>query len=367
MHYVRMTKNLLIAAVTLISMASSPVYAHEDEHDEQIDGAGSEARVMHLASDHELTFGAGMTMIGQNMSGASDDSVLNYSLDLAFEGDLGERGQAFIYLINAEGAELITNALSGSSNADYEAGTHANGGFSDLRVAEAWYEASLGEHGSMRVGKIDATGIYDGNEIANDQTTQFLADVFVNNAAVAFPAYTAGLSIAYEVNEGATVNMGVFESEDEFTGKAASAFSIAELDLSAELMLAMSTNLRLIAWQDDATDNEGFAVNIDQAVNDELAVFLRYGSQEDTEDYDSALSLGGQWALDHDMLGFAYSLASSTGVAGPDDESQLEIYYSHALSNHLHITADFQQVSNPGFDASQDDVTVVGLRVQADL
>ena len=329
-------------------------------------GTGSEAHVMHLATGHDVAFGADFTFVGQKTDDRPDGSALNYSVDLAFESDLGDLGKAFIYLIDAEGQTIDTNAGSGSSNADYK--EEYEGG--ELRVAEAWYEVPLGARSSMRVGKLDATGIYDGNDIANDQTTQFLADVFVNNVAIGFPDYTSGVNFNYSMNDYTLFNVGVFEStsSDPFVpGTASNTFSIAELGLNGQPVRDLLGNLRLTVWHDDAVDNEGAAVNADQLLSDNLGVFIRYGNQKDTQEFDRALSLGGQWSLNDDVTGIGYSIAYATGVAGRDNEHQYELYYSHAVNAHVHVTADIQHVTNPGFDKSQDDATVYGLRIQTDL
>ena len=329
-------------------------------------GTGSEAHVMHLASEHDLTFGADITLIGQKTDDRPDGSVLNYSVDLAFESNLGDQGKAFIYLIDAEGQTIDTDAGSGSPNADFE----AEPGGSELRVAEAWYEVPLGETSSMRVGKIDTTGIYDGNDFANDQTTQFLADAFVNNGAIGFPDYSPGLNFNYRIKDSISLNAGVFESTSSDTylaGTASDAFSIAELALHGQLVRDLNGNLRLTVWHDDAIHNEGAALNADQLLSDNIGVFVRYGSQKKTQEFDRALSLGGQWSSKDDVTGIGYSIAYATGVVGRDNERQLEVYYSHAVTAHVHVTADIQHVTNPGFSKSQDDATVYGVRVQTDL
>ena len=225
----RHNNNKIILVSTLLAMfvastacAETPTSANMEQ------GTGSEAHVMHLATKHDVAFGADMTFVGQKTDDRPNGSVLNYSVDLAFESDLGDQGRAFIYLIDAAGETINTDAGSGSPNADFE----AEAGGSELRVAEAWYEVPLGATSSMRVGKLDATGIYDGNDVANDQTTQFLADAFVNNAAIGFPEYTAGLNFNYGVNGAITFNAGVFESSGGFSGNASNAFSIAELGMN---------------------------------------------------------------------------------------------------------------------------------------
>jgi carbohydrate-selective porin OprB len=365
------SNQVAIGALMLLIM-SAVAQADADSHNMDSDAVGGEARIMHLAGDHDMSFGGGITMIAQDMKGnsaAPDASGITYSVDIAFEGDFGDKGTALIYLNTAQGTSVDPQAGAGGVNADDETGIGATG-YSNTRIAEAWYKIPLGQRVVMTVGKIDPRGIYDGNEVANDQTSQFLGDVFVNNAAIEFPGFSGGISVGVDVYENVSLNVGAFEATDDFAGNQNLRFSIAELGLATELM-GQPTNVRLATWQRSDNDNKGIAVSADHAINDVLTAFVRYGTQEDTQNFDSALSLGGQWAINNDMLGFAYSQAAGTGTGpdplGTDAESQLEIYYSYAIADHIHITADLQKISNPGFDASLDDITVMGLRIQTDL
>ena len=363
-------RSMQVALLTgaIIGLGSSTVvFAHEDEHDMNSKAVGGEARLMHLAGEHTLTFGAGLTMIAQSLSSdAGDQSGVSYSADIAFEGDFGDKGTALVYLNTAQGAAVDASVGAGGGvNADDEAGFNGTG-YSDTRIAEAWYKMPLAERVNLTVGKVDPKGIFDGNEVANDQTSQFLNDAFVNNAAIEFPGFTGAINLGVDINDKVSFNLAAFEAADDFSGDPASGtFAIAELGLASELM-GQPTNVRLTGWKRSDDDNQGFALNADHAINDSVIVFVRYGTQEKNQAFDSMLSLGGQWAFGDDMLGVGYAQAAATGV-GADNESQMEVYYSYALADHIHITADLQRINNPGFDASAGDATVMGLRIQTDM
>lgn len=357
--------NRLIAIGVALAVYSNNGMAHEDDPDEP---AGHQEKVMSLAGDNNISFGGGLTLVGQRMSGGTDDdSGLTYSVDLAFEGDFGEKGRAFIYLNTSQGSSVDTGAATGP-NGDDESGPDESG-FSDTRIAEAWYELPIGELAALRIGKIDPTGIYDGNEVANDETTQFLADAFVNNPAIMFPGYAAGANLAITPSEQLTFNLGFFESTDDFEGSLSSSFLVGEAALGYQLA-GLDGHVRLTAWNEDTSRSNGLAINIDQAVNDQITLFARWGSQDDDNDsleFDNAMSLGGQIALGENKVGIGYSVLTSTDVAGPDDETQIEAYYSHAINDNVHLTLDVQSISNPGFDSNNDDLVVYGLRAQIDL
>lgn len=348
----------LVAALVGCGLGADAVYAHEEAEPK----AGRQEELSHIATAHPVTVGAGLTIVAQGTSGAAvDDSQLTYSLDLAIESDLGDHGTAFIYINSAEGAAVDTGAATGP-NADDESVL-----FSNAKVAEAWYQKHLGERASLTVGKIDPKGIFDGNEVANDQTTQFLADAFVNNPAIGFPGYVGGLALAFAPSETWGVRLGLFEPGEDFKGNLSHNFAIVELGLTGDALGGGDGHLRLIAWNDDAADNKGAALSADQMLGDTAALFVRYGIQEDTQDFDSAASIGGRWESAVGEVGAAYSVLASTGLAGPENEQQAEVYVSYPLNDNVHLSADVQWISNPGFRASADDVTVYGLRAQIDL
>ncbi len=361
-----LTATPLLSGVSALALIAQPILvaAHENNPDQPV---GNTARVLELAGENKITFGAGLTLVGQGMNGSSDDAGLTYSADLAFTGNFGERGTAFIYLNTAQGSGLLTGAATGP-NADNESGTLSvdGEGFSDTRIAEAWYEFPMGEKVAMRIGKIDPTGIYDGNEAANDETTQFLADTFVNNPAIAFPGYVAGINLTAALTDNVSFNLGVFESSSDFSGSLDSTFTIGELAISHEYA-GRSGHARLIAWSEDTTDNKGVALSLDQNVSDKITLFARYGNQDAQQDFDHAYSIGGQLSLGDNSAGLGYSILSSTGLAGPDDESQIELYYNHAVNDNVHLTLDLQSVNNPGFNGTNDDVFIYGTRVQIDF
>jgi carbohydrate-selective porin OprB len=358
-------KRVIATAGALVLLGAAPALAHEDDPD---DPAGHQASVMHLAGEHPVTFGAGITMVAQGTDGpdaATDGST--YSVDIALETEVGDGGTAFIYLIGAQGTGADVGSEAGV-NGDDESGDISEGGFSDTRVAEAWVHFPFADLGAITVGKIDPTGIYDGNELANDETAQFLNDNFVNNMAIAFPGYVAGLSVDLEPVEMLTFHLGAFEAADDFDGSFDSGFLIGEADLEGNLM-DREGHARLMYWATPSAsneDNKGLAISLDQAVADAVSLFARWGTQEDTQAFDNAISLGGRVTVGDGEAGLAFATLSAT-AAGADDESTVEAYYKHPVTDNLVLTADVQLIQTPGFDPNADDATVFGLRAQADL
>ncbi len=327
----------------------------------------------------EVEISGGLTMIGQGASGVAQgeaDSGFNYSVDLQLQGDVGD-GTLFVYFDTAEGTDVFSGA-----NADYEAGAEGDApddannkrGYTSTGIAEAWYQMPVFDSVKVTVGKIDPTGIYDSNAVANDQTSQFLANVFVNNAAIPFPAYTIGFNAGIELGENFSVNIGTFE-DGGIVGSMENTMLIGEAAMALELMGGES-NVRLTYWQSDASN--GFAINADQSI-EPVTLFLRYGaaslatisdsaSQEEIDaaatDVESAMSLGLAYDLSDDLaLGAAYSQETPRDTSR-DARTWMEAYVSMVLDEDVSVALDYQAISAPDFTATTDGVNVYGLRLQ---
>jgi high affinity Mn2+ porin len=137
----------------------------------------------------------------------------------------------------------------------------------------------------------------------------------------------------------------------------------------------------------------GLSFNLEQAIGEDLGVFVRAG-HSDTEfegyeftDLDNTLAgglslKGTRWKRKDDTFGlaleagsashdaYAYFDAGGLGIlAGdgrlphPGSETVVETYYSLALAAFAHLTADYQFVNNPAFDRDRGPVSVLGLRL----
>lgn len=96
--------------------------------------------------------------------------------------------------------------MLGEVNGD--AGSALNGnGDGRLQISELRYALPVRDFGTLSFGLLDPTAFLDTTShanptagpdfsgIANDETTQFLGNSFVNNPVVEFPDYTLGAAI----------------------------------------------------------------------------------------------------------------------------------------------------------------------------
>ncbi len=141
----------------------------------------------------------------------------------------------------------------------------------------------------------------------------------------------------------------------------------------------------------------GVSVNLEQALGDDLGVFVRAGHSdpriEAFEFTDMATSVavglslkGARWRRKDDTVGLAvergeighdaiaYFNAGGLGIlAGdgklphPGPETVVEAYYSLPMAKYAHLTADYQFVDNPAFNRDRGPVSVFGLRLHVQL
>ncbi|MFH1691964.1 MAG: carbohydrate porin [Candidatus Omnitrophota bacterium] len=354
--------------------------------------------------------GAGATMIVQGTNNAngtqtvkSDRSDVSFSEDITIEKEFNNiNGRAFIHLESGQG-DGLEDELIVFSNVNRDADNDNN-----VRLTEAWYEQSLFKNKMMLVtfGKLDPTVYFDNNEVANDETTQFLGRIFRNNPAIDFPDNTAGVRMALLRDDWVEFNVGVFDADADWEELGDSFCNMGEVTFKTKFF-GQEGNYRLLGWYNNAPHTKwsdtsktkeatfGVSMSIDQKVSDTIMLFGRYGWEDPrvynpavTASDDSNYSVGQSWSAgfqiegpfkrrDKDVFGFAigqvvpsidYKKADSSRRAKA--EGHLETYYSFFINDHLRLSPDFQYIWNPfGKDVADDTdgIAVFGMRAQVDF
>ncbi len=330
----------------------------------------------------------------------------SYSVDLELEVDLNRYGRAFLHLEAGEG-EGVGRRLSGfvckkhgeakpiftGVNAD------ALGGDGTLTIAEAYWEIPLfAEKLIVTVGKLDPVAYFDANAVANDETGQFLADIFVNNIGVDWPDYAPGLRITLNPHDLVEINLGCISGDSDYKDLFENLFGMGEINLKPKLYGKLQGNYRFyywindrhhMTWEDEEAkeESQGFGLSFDQQITPEVTLFARYGIQDDDIKYDcedfslrikDAWSFGGEikgkfWGRENDTFAIAYGqarlmdeLEKRMQGAGAEtmEEGHLEAYYKLALGEHVALSLDFQAIFDPGGNKKTDTVYVGGSRLQ---
>ncbi len=355
-----------------------------------------------------FTLGGDLSFFLQGFSidgeGKTDGS---YSGDLFLTIPVGPRGNVYLRGDIGEGEGIagdLPPTFSGP-NADLE--------FNEPKftLAEAWYWTSFpipdirDQRLELTIGKIDPTGLFDANAVANSETNQFIADIFVNNLAIEFAGdengYGPGVALGYRFTSIYTTGLevvgrvGLFEGdiagEGTFKRVFDRPFVIGELDIKTSYY-GLGGNYRIYSWinqnshttwdgTDDDEPNQGFGLSLDQRVSNDVTLFARYGIQdEDVSNFDQAITIGGQiignpWRRGNDAIGVAYGLSKTSdkykdvslatdGYEAKGDEHYIEAYYKYYANANLTISPDLQYIVNPGGDKEKDDVFIYGVRMQ---
>jgi uncharacterized coiled-coil protein SlyX len=359
-----------------------------------------------------LEIGAGGTMIVQganNVNYNGDGHTLkesradgSYSADITLGKEFKEvGGKAFLHLEAGQGAGLEDNLVL-YSNVNRDAGDSE----AKVEVTELWYEQGLfKDKAALTFGKFDPTAYFDQNEVANDETTQFLGRIFRNSPAVEFPDNTAGVRLAYLPIEWLELGYGVFDGNSDWEKIGDNLFNIGQAHFKTNFF-DLSGNYRFYGWNNNVyhtnwLDTEkqkensyGFGLSFDQKVTDIVTLFTRYGWQ-DPEVYnpdimatgDLNYSLEQSWSAGFQVEGKPWGrekdvLAFAVGQVIPSDdyknyygylakpEGHIETYYRRHVNDHLSISPDFQYIWNSfGKDVVDDTsgIFIGGMRAQVDF
>ncbi len=108
-----------------------------------------------------------------------DRNYATYSIDFEVNADIAKTGHAYMLVEagNGEGPDQYYNVF-GTLNEDAI-------GSQPLQVSELWYQQDiLDGMFKFKIGKVDLTDNFDTNNVADDEETQFLAGIFVNNPTI---------------------------------------------------------------------------------------------------------------------------------------------------------------------------------------
>lgn len=279
-----------------------------------------------------------------------------------------------------------TNALVGET-----AGPDGDG---RIAATQFYYELPAGP-GSLRAGLLDPTAVLDGDPVANDEYTQFLAGSFVNNPTISFPSFVLGGAYQADLNqqfdytlflgsdsglEGDDPTYGnVFDVGGDRDGHDKGAFMAGELGWHAN-----GYSLKGGLWYDTGNAEElggggsanpyGLYALAGMPVG-KGRIQARFGiANDDTQraaDFESvAYQLPTIKLQDHDtMLGVAVSRTGDSDElgAGSDPIYRAEAYWRVHVYGPAYISPDIQYVDNAGFDSDADGTFVGGIRATAEF
>jgi high affinity Mn2+ porin len=280
---------------------------------------------------------------------------------------------------------------------------------------------------TLTVGEISVLDIFDQNTYAGDPATQFLNWALVGNEAWDYPADSLGYitGIAAELNQpNWTARYGFFQMPSVQNGMAVNQQYLQAWGMVTEferrfVILNHPGAVRLLGFLNrvdsgtyaDAVDsparpavvanpsyrlNYGFGLNAEYELAGSVGAFARLGwNAGQTPDWTYAdvqksasagLSVKGDfWHRPNDTVGLAgvingisraqqqYFEAGGMGILAGDGalsyglEKSLETYYKYQIYKNFNVTADYQYVVNPAYNAARGPVSVLSARLHWDF
>lgn len=286
----------------------------------------------------------------------------------------------------------------------------------------------------LTLGNFSALDIFDNNAYAKDPRTQFLNWSAMASTAFDYPADARGFGwgFAGEWYQGDwAVRYGRMTGPREPNGSAMDYRimhhygDLFELEHAHEIA-AQPGKIRLLAFRNRAelgTYNDasawldshpgddpqailkvrngdqikyGFGINIEQALSDNLGIFLRamhadgrtetYAFTEADASFATGLALkGAAWGRPDDTFGLAWmrnslsndrrnylakggiSFFIGDGGLNYRPENIVETYYSWKAMAGIWLTADYQRIANPAYNADRGPANIGSLRVHAEF
>lgn len=279
----------------------------------------------------------------------------------------------------------------------------------------------------VTLGKFGVTDLFDAGRYAHDPRTDFLNWAAIDAGTFDYAAdawgFTVGLAVERYVGDW-TARLALFDlstvpNSEHLTPGLRQYQGVGELEHRHRLadregkvlvtaydshgrmgrlsdaLAAATGGVPDVAAARQVRDRRGVSALVEQAVTDGLGLFARVGKADgDVEAYeftdiDEALSAGlslqgGAWRRGDDTVGVvalrnrisaarsAYLAAGGLGIligdgrlTRPGPESIVEAYYRVGLGPNVALTADLQQVTNPGYNRDRGPALVGALRLHA--
>ena len=281
---------------------------------------------------------------------------------------------------------------------------------------------------TVQAGKFAVIDIFDGNAYAKDTRKDFMNWSIWAPGAFDYSADKVGLTYGataefnqkqWALRGGYFLMQAVSNSSSFDTNVPERGTYVAELETRYSLF-SQPGKLRTIAWLNSAysgsyretLDNPalnldialtrtgrikyGYIINLEQAVTDDIGLFGRWSWNNGTTeimaftDIDASLSMGTsikgtKWGRPDDVIGIGGAInalsqdhrdfiaAGGLGILIGDGqlnyrkERILETYYAYALNKQLTLTADYQFITNPAYNADRGPVHVFSGRFHGEF
>jgi len=318
----------------------------------------------------QLRFNGSSTFVAhQFMGGDIDGGAGAGSVDLYAHTSFGPSTLLFFAFEAGSGAGVDgLLPFDRVFNAD-AAPTRSSDGFDLLVMNEAWAEfTALDNAVILTAGKIDLTNYFDINQVANDETAQFLCGAFVNSAALIAPGPGPGLRARTVLLGRFSVQAGLASSDSTGGTRFTDVFAIGSVGLTIFPDTSKGGNVRVYLFcPPNVGGATGWGLSLDQQFVGPWTIFGRWGkNQEEVWQIGGsrqAWSAGLQWERTVNSHGL--TLATAYGESREADGSYsttFEAYSSWQLNTWTYISPHLQFIRNDSRMATT--ASAAGVRVQ---
>ena len=250
-----------------------------------------------------------------------------------------------------------------------DAGSTQSGDCLDrINLLEAWAEFEIMPSVlKIHAGKIDLTNYFDNNQVANDENSQFLGDMFVNSASLAAPVNRPGIRIQTTPAKNVNLQAGLSSIDNSGDSLLVNLFKIGSLGYRFFANTNYEANLRIYGYERYLNQSGlGWGLSYDGLAGNGVRYFMRYGENSDdlitNFPVESAWSGGGEYQCN--LAGRCLKIGAAFGrinQAGQDhSENNIEIYTRHKLNNWSYVSLHYQSLWSSDFD--DNIANLVGMR-----
>ena len=320
----------------------------------------------------QLRFNGSASAILQGQKSTINEfSVGSGSFDIYAHTAFGPNSILFIDL-QAKGGSSPDDYVAPISSLNANAGsTGDREGFDRISIEEAWAEFNaIRKIFHVTAGKIDLSNYFDINPYANDETSQFISESFVNSSALPFPESAPGIRIRTESAKYFFLQVGLSAVGNLEKNIFADIFKIGSIGLKAFANTEFEGNLRIYGYQHPAVKSaSGYGVSFDKSLIRSLSVFARWNKNESKlaqwSSIVSAWSLGSRFAKE--ILKRQFLIGIAYGETKPFEENLRkekisELYARMQMNKWIYVSPHIQYIRNAGGIASRN--LIFGLRTQ---
>jgi hypothetical protein len=326
------------------------------------------------ADENRVTVGvdaAVATQFARRTAGEDDPTRSAYALasaDLFFTAGIAQYTIFFADIVGLSGSPPDNEIPSLTLLNGYTARLVAQ---NQLNLREAWLRTELfGQRLALTAGRLDLTNYFDQNALANDESTQFLADALVNNQMLGLSSNGTGVATEFDAKNGFRLKFGFQQSNDDAPNLSDSMYTLTEVGYTLTPFALPEGTYRAWFRTDNTPDTglaTGFGISLDQKLNPFMGVFARYGTSNIDPGRDNFFSVGvgfqnGFIFNPRDTWGVGYSqMDLETG----QKERLTEGYYNLLLTERLRLSFHLTHVIDDADLESEFGYFLPGVRFQA--